>query len=468
MKDPQFAEQQQGQRVCLISMEVIDPIFSGNGVASRSYSRGILSRPSTSLLVLCAQPTKATSVDPAQCVDAEVAKALFGTGGASNEIQGRLKGVAIAVSKWGVTDRGSAWEEYGEGMSCALVREAVTAFNPTVFVCVDWTGSQALEVLRAHAFTPLSSPRIPEVFAGFCMFHALYSLSPDDAAFYRNAEARAMASASLSTVLSEIDKTSLAQLNPALPPPTVLLPPLRHDIASLVSPGSARRGWGAEEEGRRRYVTCCIRVTEAKNVLVFCQAVGLLSDLLRGRGLVPLLCGAGLKPTHPGAPLAPYARHCKEVLLAKCPWAEIHEEFLSPPELLEKLSLSAINVHPAPYEAYGMTIVEAAAAGTPTLLHSDFKSIGAAQLLPPPGSPLLGSDGRGPGSLAGDSTDAAALAAALAHALDDFPALQRTAVVAQERAVEWGEDAFGAAFSSLLLSLPSPLSPPPALSQTLS
>ena len=39
-----------------------------------------------------------------------------------------------------------------------------------------------------------------------------------------------------------------------------------------------------------------------------------------------------------------------------------------------------LNIHPATYEAYGMTIVEAAAFGVPSLLH--LGTIGAKDLLP--------------------------------------------------------------------------------------
>jgi hypothetical protein len=47
-----------GMRFCLVSAEIVDPIFSGNGVASRSVARCLLSRPDNSLLVVCGRPAE--------------------------------------------------------------------------------------------------------------------------------------------------------------------------------------------------------------------------------------------------------------------------------------------------------------------------------------------------------------------------------------------------------------------------
>jgi hypothetical protein len=43
-------------RFGLVTAEIVDPIFSGNGVASRSVARCLLRRPEDSLLVVCGQP----------------------------------------------------------------------------------------------------------------------------------------------------------------------------------------------------------------------------------------------------------------------------------------------------------------------------------------------------------------------------------------------------------------------------
>ena len=55
-------------------------------------------------------------------------------------------------------------------------------------------------------------------------------------------------------------------------------------------------------------------------------------------------------------------------------------------ELATVWQSTLLNIHPATYEAYGMTIVEAAAFGVPSLLH--LGTIGAKDLLPGTPSPL--------------------------------------------------------------------------------
>ncbi len=47
------------------------------------------------------------------------------------------------------------------------------------------------------------------------------------------------------------------------------------------------------------------------------------------------------------------------------PDAIIEESFLGPTELADILSATVLNIHPCLYDAYGMTIVEAASQGTP-------------------------------------------------------------------------------------------------------
>ena len=57
-------------------------------------------------------------------------------------------------------------------------------------------------------------------------------------------------------------------------------------------------------------------------------------------------------------------------------------DFLPPSGLARIFTRTLLNVHPATYEAYGMTVAEAAAFGAPTLLDGG-GAIGVADLLPP-------------------------------------------------------------------------------------
>ena len=56
-------------------------------------------------------------------------------------------------------------------------------------------------------------------------------------------------------------------------------------------------------------------------------------------------------------------RSLKGRLRAAVPEAMIEERFLGPSELAQIFSATALNVHPCLYDAYGMTIVEAASQG---------------------------------------------------------------------------------------------------------
>jgi glycosyltransferase involved in cell wall biosynthesis len=55
------------------------------------------------------------------------------------------------------------------------------------------------------------------------------------------------------------------------------------------------------------------------------------------------------------------------------------EDFLNPQQLADILMDTVLNMHPAKYEAFGMTIVEAGSCGVPTILNCE--GIGAEQLL---------------------------------------------------------------------------------------
>lgn len=57
-------------------------------------------------------------------------------------------------------------------------------------------------------------------------------------------------------------------------------------------------------------------------------------------------------------------------VLAAAPGALVVTSFLSPTDLAPLFRRTLLNVHSAMYEAFGMTAVEAAAFGAPTLFHS--------------------------------------------------------------------------------------------------
>ena len=68
-----------------------------------------------------------------------------------------------------------------------------------------------------------------------------------------------------------------------------------------------------------------------------------------------------------GSGAGQYAVGLKGRLRAVVPDAIIEERFIGPTELAKIFSATALNVHPCLYDAYGMTIVEAASQGAPSL-----------------------------------------------------------------------------------------------------
>merc|ERR1711907_703950 len=84
-------------------------------------------------------------------------------------------------------------------------------------------------------------------------------------------------------------------------------------------------------------------------------------------------------------------------LRAACPDVELRE-FLEGDAIADMMAASLLNLHPALNEAYGMTIVEAAAMGCPSMVHR--QEIGAADFLSEDNGELLLVDMEDIGSVA--------------------------------------------------------------------
>lgn len=51
------------------------------------------------------------------------------------------------------------------------------------------------------------------------------------------------------------------------------------------------------------------------------------------------------------------------------PEGRVDRKFMSAKELSELFACTALNFHPCEYDAYGMTVVEAASQGAPSVMH---------------------------------------------------------------------------------------------------
>jgi glycosyltransferase involved in cell wall biosynthesis len=103
------------------------------------------------------------------------------------------------------------------------------------------------------------------------------------------------------------------------------------------------------------------------------------------------------------------------------------EHFLSPEELGELFSETVLNIHPPTHDAFGMTIVESAAFGAPSVVHNS-GAVGASELIE-----TIGVDVEAPTRDFADKIEEILVAAS-------------TRVIAKNasaRALEWDEASFG-------------------------
>jgi glycosyltransferase involved in cell wall biosynthesis len=323
-------------KIMLISLEFVDPIFSGNGIASRSLARSLLGIDGVSIFVICGRPgnmMKADYVQPLQ--DSDFIQSLQ----VSEDAVRQLSGISIPLSSWYRTDIQSSFSEFSQG---AVTSAEVLAFDPDLCLVIDWTGSMSHRQL-------VDSGKInaPSIYFAFCCYTFLSGVSSLDQAFYCEQEKLSIDSSVLTIAICSGDEKKLKQISMSSYV-RVLPPPLRNDVHDLVTNS-------LDSSARRKFITCCLRLHPSKNVSVFVEAIDLLKEFLVEMDLVPVLCGsaADLK----------YAAACRGRLRAVFPSSEIYEEFLSAKSMVDIFKSTVLNVHTAVYEPYGMTIVEAAAAG---------------------------------------------------------------------------------------------------------
>eukprot|EP01083_Nonionella_stella_P122633 369076_1 len=114
---------------------------------------------------------------------------------------------------------------------------------------------------------------------------------------------------------------------------------------------------------------CNVRLSPEKNAFLFAKIMKSLSEqqTLQSLNLVPIMIGSVCDDA--------YAKEVYDTLPSE---TVIVNKFLSSTELISILNQTVLMIHPPLYDAYGMTIAEAAAAGVPSLIHHE--NIGASSL----------------------------------------------------------------------------------------
>lgn len=307
---------------------------------------------------------------------------------------------------------------------------------------VDWSAQAALQVLVDRMMAAaLPKPRV--VFFCFRLFHKSRELceKKDAELFYIEAEVKAQLSSCLTIALCQADGQALrnaVRLSPAsttAPTIHILWPPLRADLAATAN--AARVNNELAPLCERPYLTCCIRLSPEKAVHRF---VDLVRDIgqptLQSLGLTPVLCGAA-------ADLG-YATEIRTALRQAAPQSVIMETFLSTADLANMWRQTRLNIHPSQNEAFGMTIVEAAAFGVPTVL-SDDGTVGAADLFN-----ARGEGGADNCACLAAVSDRSSLQATVEQVLQEPHVLEKKGQAAQACALNWQQDSFGQALASIL------------------
>ena len=330
-----------------------------------------------------------------------------------------VTGLPLPRDTWGRLDHKSGWREFARaaGSNPSLADTIVSSFKPDVVLGVDWSSLPAWEALKpSFTSVSVSPPPPPYVYSNFRVY------TRTDAA-HTELEAHAVEAAAAVIALCPTDAEYITEkLSPAgtAVAPEIVLPPLREDVRRLVTV-TATAATAAEKgtdysttktaskddvdddaapmkpwhwpyyydtaadaasaaanaasdatsdprpplrrrrRPRRVFVTCCVRLSPEKEPERYVELIEELGrrGVLKRDVVVPLLCASTA---------GEYADGLKaRFLMAAGPHGGVVvDEFLDAVALGEIYAASLINVHPCSYDAYGMTVVEAAAFGTPS------------------------------------------------------------------------------------------------------
>ena len=416
-------------RLLFLTIEFSIATFSGNGVYATSQVRA-LQQLGHEVLVVCGCPANSSSAI-LQDHSPDV--------------------ISIPLPIWGRLDLECAWREFAEGCGEFSIANRIGNFHAEAIIGVDWHSFEAYE--RLAASLQFQNFPVPSYFCSNYRVYLRSAQSDHEKETIRQLEGASLKRSLSSSVLSRSDANfvklhyfSDAPSNTIQPPPRlhVLLPALRSDIAALPMP---------ENPPRRKYLTCCVRASPEKEPHRF---INLISELQR-RGvfeklnIVPLIAGAGWgvdfnalgnnnNSSNALTSVQKYARDLRIRIKNEVPSCRVIETFLGPSEMVEIYSETALNFHPPAYDAYGMTIVEAASQGAPSLAAHQ-GHVGATDLLDPGKNQIFVTD---------MEADVADLADVVEGLLKDQRKLIEVGVAAAEVARAWTEASNAASLVEML------------------
>jgi glycosyltransferase involved in cell wall biosynthesis len=443
------------KNVIVITYEFTYSPFSGNGILARSLVKSFLGL-GCCVTVWCCRPSSQDDDDDDNNnnnVDNHLQPPEISADSAQ-----RLTVLSnIVHGPWKCLDDISCWKEFcfSHTEDQHSLQKAISAAD--VAYVIDWTGSLAYHsvlncdnVQHINECDQLSSPS-PSFFVVYMNFR-VFSLGMTDPIrqeWFDSMELQAIQHANVIVALSQKDAEYLVfllqkqqqkiQQRPL--PIEVVLPPLRQDIEDLArksTPGDLIDSLPTpvrsviKKEESRSLVVCVARQSPEKCIKRFVKFVEMTKTLLQNLNLTVVLAGA--------ASDIEYATSVKQRLLQAYPSAVIIERFLSPLELSAVFAQSILNFHPSAYDAYGMTIVEAAAFGTPSVLAGP--SVGAFSLLKDDGCVQVDMPSQNEDDFPTSSLDTV-LDFLVQSRKMDTAIFESVSTSARQRALEWGEQAYG-------------------------
>jgi glycosyltransferase involved in cell wall biosynthesis len=307
-------------RLLLLTLEYNVGTFSGNGTYAQALVRSLRAAGHT-VSVLCGAPPEWTGPSP----------------------DGEAWPVSLPTWEWGALVA-----------ACEDVRAWALRQEPVLVLGVDFS---SLNVYRALRFA------VPLVHLNW----RVYSMS--DFA-HVELERDMLATSVLAIALCQADAAYLRTLRSDIRV-AVVSPPLRAEAQRAALEPGAAQAWAAEA---RPLLTCAVRLSAEKQPERFVALVEAmaLNGALQRCNLTPCLVGRA-RDAYGAALLAR--------LRAAAPDAEVYDGgFLSPAEMGAIFARTRLNVHPCSADAFGMTIVEAAAFSSPSLAHRG-SQVGATEVV---------------------------------------------------------------------------------------
>jgi hypothetical protein len=350
-------------RIVLVTYEFTFSPFSGNGILSRSLVKSLLQQ-GCHVTVWCCRPEISTQDDSVLAMPSQ------------SHLLDMIATIIPTQLGWKRLDRESAWEHFSwDSLNESDQYRLKNAVSNSHVICpIDWTGSMACQSMGDF--------KKPVLYLNFRVFGS--GVAAKERKWYNEKETRALDQALFVVALSEKDKESLCELmTDKMKPVQILLPPLRGDVKELAClelahlqahlPSNVASALG-DHDGRRCLVTCIARLSPEKHVENFLHFVSANRVTLDDCGFIPLLAGSSADQE--------YAERIKGELTrtVTAPHAIIIDSFLSPKALAAVFTRTFLNFHPCEYDAFGMTIIEAAAFAVPSIVAAN-GAVGASAIV---------------------------------------------------------------------------------------